>query len=70
MGKILGNTFGGNDFPAFFSDEDRENLLSLNENKKIGKDKKKVSTKTTFSNPPTTVEEAKNKEKRHWRLAP
>ena len=70
MGKILGNTFGGNDFPAFFSEEDRENLLSLEKNKKMEKNNKKVSTKTTFSDPPTTVEEAQKREKRHWRLAP
>jgi hypothetical protein len=39
-------------------------------NKPEEENKKNSFSKTTFSPPPKTVEEAKNKEKRHWRLAP
>lgn len=39
-------------------------------NKSEEENNKNSSSKTTFSPPPKTVEEAKNKEKRHWYLAP
>jgi hypothetical protein len=72
MSKIIDGSFGGNNFPAFCTEDDIEDLLLA---KKIKKDfnfffkEEGASSVSKENHSPTTVNELKEKEKNKYYLA-